>query len=85
MAGVPALSEIKTFRVSGLIRQGFRTLELFKEVRALTVEEALEKFYSDVGSNHKLKRSQIRNVKVEEIKPEEAKNPIIRMLAAWEE
>lgn len=78
------MGEVKTYRVSGVVKKGFRLMKLFKEVRALTVEEALEKFYSDVGSNHRLKRLQIRDVRVEEIKPEEAKNPVIRMLAGVE-
>ncbi|RLI26673.1 MAG: 50S ribosomal protein L18a [Candidatus Hecatellales archaeon] len=68
--GVSPLSEVKTFRVSGWVSRGFRTLQLFKKVRALTVEEALEKFYSDVGSNHRVKRSQIKNVRVEEVREE---------------
>jgi len=79
------LSEVKTFRVSGWVSQGFRALKLFKEVRALTVEEALEKFYCDAGSNHKLKRCQIKNILVEEIKPEEAKSFVTSMLAGVEE
>ncbi|MHC1564099.1 MAG: eL20 family ribosomal protein [Candidatus Hecatellaceae archaeon] len=58
---------------------------MFKEVRALTVEEALEKFYCDAGSNHKLKRCQIKNILVEEIKPEEAKSFVTSMLAGVEE
>jgi len=79
------LGEVKTFRVSATVNLGVRKLKLFKEVRALTVEEALEKFYSDVGSNHKLKRSQLKNLSVEEIRPEEARSPLIRMLAGVEE
>ncbi|RLI30147.1 50S ribosomal protein L18a [Candidatus Bathyarchaeota archaeon] len=79
------MSEVKTFRVSCQVKLGFRTLSFYKEVRALTVEEALEKFYSDVGSNHKLKRSQLKKIRVEEIKPEEARSPVIRMLAGVEE
>lgn len=85
LKGGEALSEVKTFRISGWVSRGFGTLKLFKEVRALTVKEALEKFYNDVGSNHKLKRCQIKNIMVEEIKPEEARNPVTGMLAGVEE
>ena len=82
---VRKLSEVKTFRVKCTVKFGFRKLTVFKEVRALKVEEALEKFCSEIGSNYKLKRCQLKNIVIEEIRPEQAKNPVIRMLAGVEE
>ncbi len=74
------MSEVKIYRIKGYAKFGFRMLEVVKEVRALTREEALEKFYSEVGSNHKLKRRQIRNIVIEEIKPEEVRSQTMKML-----
>ncbi len=79
------MGEVKTFRVKGEAKLGFRKLIFSKEIRGLSVKEALEKFYSEVGSRNRLKRSQIKIIEVVEIKPEEAKNPLIRMIAGVEE
>ena len=78
------MSEVKTFRVVCKAKVGFRVLTFSKEVRGLSLEEALEKVYSDIGSRNKLKRNEIKIVKVEEINPAEAKNPLIRMIAGVE-
>ncbi|RLI18541.1 50S ribosomal protein L18a, partial [Candidatus Bathyarchaeota archaeon] len=40
--------------------------------------------YMEIGSKHKVKRYHIKILKVEEIKPEEAEDPIIRKLALGE-
>jgi len=78
------MSEIKIFRVSGKItKPNFKT-EFEKEVRALKPEQAIEKIYMEIGSKHKVKRYHIKILKVEEIKPEEAEDPIIRKLALGE-
>ena len=78
------MSETKIFRVSGKItKPNFKT-EFEKEVRALKPEQAIEKIYMEIGSKHKVKRYHIKILKVEEIKPEEAEDPIIRKLALGE-
>ena len=78
------MSEVKTFRVTAEItkpnfKTGFR-----KEVRALKPEDAVEKLYKEIGSRHRVKRFHIRIIKVEEIKPEEIEDPIIKKLAQGE-
>ncbi len=45
-----------------------------KEVTALKPEQALEKIYSLLGSNHKLKRRHIKILSIKEIPPEEAQD-----------
>lgn len=79
------MSEVKVFRVEGYMlisHDRLPTWQKFtKEVRALTKEEALEKVYSVLGSNHKLKRYHIRITRIEEISPEEARSPLIRHLS----
>ena len=78
------MSEVKIFRVSGKItKPNFRT-EFEKEVRALKPEHAIEKIYMELGSKPRVSRMHIKILKVEEIKPEEAEDPIIRKLALGE-
>ena len=78
------MNEVKIFRVSGKItKPNFRT-EFEKEVRALKPKQAIEKIYMELGSKHGVKRFHIKILKVEEIKSEEAEDPIIRKLALGE-
>lgn len=56
-------------------RQKFR-----KEVAAESDRDALERVYSLIGSNHKVKRRFIRILSVKEIRPDEAQNPLVRYL-----
>jgi len=78
------MSEVKVFRVTGEIRKpNFRT-DFRKEVRALKPEEAMEKVYMELGSKHRVKRFQIRILKVEEISPEEIENPLVKKLTLGE-
>jgi len=78
------MSEVKIFRVIGRItKPNFKT-DFEKEVRALKPEQAIEKVYMELGSKHRVKRFHIKILKVEEIKPEEAEDPIIRKLALGE-
>lgn len=75
---------MKVFRVTGEIvkptlHTGFR-----KEVRALKPEVAVEKVYQEIGSKHRVKRFQIRILKVEEVSPEEVESPVIKKLTLGE-
>ncbi len=55
-----------------------------KEVVAIKSEHAVEKVYAELGSRHRVKRFHIRIVKVEEVKPEEIENPLLKKLVAGE-
>jgi large subunit ribosomal protein LX len=79
------LSEVKTLRIKGEVKLGFRLVPFVKEVRALSREEALEKVYNEIGGRNKLKRKQLKILAVEEIKPEEIKDPQLRALAGMGE
>jgi len=79
------LSEVKTYRVEGVVRRGFRSLTFVMEVRGLSEKEALKKFYDEVGSRNKLKRKQIKILGMKEINPAEAKSPVIRLFSGVEE
>jgi large subunit ribosomal protein LX len=79
------MSEIKVFRVIGEIRKPNFQTDFRKEVRALKPEDAVEKVYMDLGSKHRVKRFQIKIVKVEEISPEEIESPLVKKLTVGEE
>jgi len=78
-------SEIKTYRIRGYMLIGHDSApewrSFTREVRAVSIRDALEKVYSELGSAHKLKRSMIKIVSVDEIKPEEARSRYVKELA----
>ena len=78
------MSEVKTFRITGEIKKPGWQTSFKKEVRAMKSEDALETVYKELGSQHKAKRYQIKISSIEEIKPEEAEDPIIRKLIEGE-
>jgi len=75
------MSEVKIFRVKGTLVQQNHKTPFVKELRSTTAEAALERVYTDFGSQHKVTRVHIKVESIEEIKPEEAKNPLIRQLS----
>jgi len=79
--GLNDMSIVKTIRVKGELKMGLRSQSFTKDVRALKIEEAREMVLSEMGSRNKLKRNQIKILSVEEIDPQEAQNPTIRILA----
>ena len=78
------MSEVKVFRVSGQIAKPNWKTNFEKEVRALKPEDAAETVYTDIGSKHRAKRFQIRIRTIEEIKPEDIKDPVLRKFVLGE-
>lgn len=78
------MSEVKTFRITGEIRKPGWQASFKKEVRAIKSENALEKVYKELGSKHRAKRFQIKISSIEETRPEEAEDSIIRKLSEGE-
>jgi large subunit ribosomal protein LX len=78
------MSEVKVFRVIGEIRKPNFQTEFHKEVRALRPGDAVEKVYMDLGSKHRVKRFQIKIVKIEEISPEKIESPLMKKLTLGE-
>jgi large subunit ribosomal protein LX len=74
------MTEVKVFRVIGKIKKPNFQTDFAKEVRALKPEDAVEKIYMLLGSKHRVKRFQMRISKVEEIKPEEIQDLIVKKL-----
>lgn len=76
------MSELKIFRVMGRISKPNLKTNFEKEVIALKPEHAIEKIYVELGSKHRVKRFQVEIDRIDEIKPEEAKDPIIKRIMA---
>jgi len=74
------MSEAKIFRITGEIKKPDWQASFKKEVKAMKSEDALEKIYKELGSKHRAKRFQIKISSIEEIRPEEAEDVIIRKL-----
>ena len=70
--------EVKVFRVKGIFEKEGRKFKFTKEYRALKPEDIKELVFSEIGSKHRVKRSKIVIENIEEIKPEEAENPIVK-------
>ncbi|MEM2105067.1 MAG: 50S ribosomal protein L18Ae [Candidatus Bathyarchaeia archaeon] len=79
------MSTLKVFRIKGEIRKPNLETHFAKEVVAVKQEHAIEKVYAELGSRHRAKRFQIKILSVEEIKPEEIENPILKKLVVGEE
>ncbi len=78
------MSEVKIFRVSGEINKPNYKTTFKKEIRALKDEDALDRVYKEIGSKHKVKRFQIRILKIEQITLEEVSDPVIRKMSSGE-
>lgn len=79
------MSEVKVFRVIGEIRKPNLETSFRKEVIAIKSEHAVEKVYAELGSKHRVKRFQIKIVRVEEVTPDEIENLLLRKLVVGEE
>lgn len=73
--------EVKVYRVKGVFERGNLKQPFTKEYRALKPEHVKELVYSDIGSKHRVPRSKIWIESIEEIKPEEAEDPVVRRLS----
>jgi len=76
---------MKVFRVTGEICKPNLKTSFKKEVAAVKPEHAVEKVYTELGSKHRVKRFHIKIVSVEEVSPQEIKNPILKKLVTGEE
>lgn len=70
----------KVFRVEGYFLKNNRKIKFRKEIVEVSKENALEKLYSIIGSQHKVKRTRIFIEKIEEISESEVQNTYIRQL-----
>ena len=75
---------MKVFRVTGEINKPKLKTSFAKEVVVAKPEHAVEKVYAEIGSQHRVKRFQIKILNVEEVPPEEIENPILKKIVAGE-
>lgn len=61
------MNSVKNFIIKGVFRKKDRVYDFSKVVRALRKEDAIEKIYTDLGSNHRVKRRNIEIKAIEEI------------------
>ncbi len=73
--------EVKVYRVKGVFQKGTHKESFTKEYRALKREDVEELVYSEIGSKHRVPRTKVWIESIEEIKPEEAENPVVRKLS----
>lgn len=78
------MSEVKVFRVIGKISKPNFQTSFKKEMRALKPEEVVERVYQEMGSKHRVKRFQIKILKVEEINVDEITDLTVRKLTTGE-
>jgi len=81
------LNEVKVsvYRVIGRITKPNLKTSFQKEVRAVKPEDAVEEIYKIIGSKHRVKRFHIRIDKVEQVEPEDIRDPYVRALTVNEE
>jgi large subunit ribosomal protein LX len=79
------MGEMKVFRVIGEIRKPNLETPFKKEVVAVKRDHAIENVYAQLGSRHRVKRFQIKILKVEEVSPEDIENPMLKKLVVGEE
>ena len=63
-------TEINNYRIVGEVNKPLFKIPFKKEIRAISLEDAIEKVYSEVGSKHKAKRFEIKIITKEERKKE---------------
>ena len=72
---------IKIFRINGEISRPDYQTSFTKEVRAMKPEDAIEKVYTEIGSQHRVKRVHLKILSIQEIQLDEVKNIIVRKLS----
>ena len=80
--------DVKVYRIEGLALFSPDRLRRWQrfvvEVRAVKKEDAVERVLSEFGGRHKLRRSHIRIVSVNEISVEEARSKFVKEVDALE-
>jgi len=79
------MRKLKVFRVTGEIKKPNLKTSFRKEVVAVKPEHAVEKVYAELGSKHRVKRFHIKIVSIEEIPPQDIKNPLLKKFVTGEE
>jgi large subunit ribosomal protein LX len=71
---------MKVFKVTGKIYKPNLVTDFVREMLADKPEHAEERVYAEIGSRHRVKRCHMKVTKIEEVSPEEIKNPILKKM-----
>jgi len=72
--------KVKVYRIHGIMRIKNSWQKFTLELTGLKERDVIEEVYSLLGSRHKLKRSHIKIIKIEEISPEDVEDIKIRKI-----
>lgn len=64
---IASLSQVKRFKITGLIRKRGENLPFKKEFNAVKKEDAVQNLYADLGSRHRARRFEITIKTIEEV------------------
>jgi len=62
------VSEVKKFRITGVIKKGVSKIPFSVEFSALKKEHALQRLYAEMGSRHRARQFEIKVKDVQESK-----------------
>ncbi len=71
---------MKIFRISGTVKMGANWQKFTKETLANGKDDAIHRVYSEMGGRHGVPRRLVKIENVEEIKPEEVTDFVIKGL-----
>lgn len=74
---------VKIFRVEGTIHSPSYQTNFLKDVRAVKPEDAIEKIYMELGSQHRVKRIHLKVLSIKEISVDETEDSVIKALDEW--
>lgn len=71
---------VKIFRIEGVISKPNFIMPFLKEIRALKLENAVEKVYAEYGSQHRAKRIHIKITSTNVIPVDESTDQLVQRL-----
>lgn len=71
MARSQSLSEVKKFKIGGVIKKGKTHIPFHVQISALRQEHAIQRLYADMGSRHRARRFEIMIESIQEINVED--------------
>jgi large subunit ribosomal protein LX len=72
---------VKIFRIEGVISKPNFIMPFLKEIRALKLENAVEKVYAEYGSQHRVKRVHIKITSANVISVDESTDQLVQRLS----
>ena len=73
--------KIHNYRIKGMFRDHQINFVFTREVRAVKEQDAVEKVFLHLGSNHAIRRTHIKILEVQEISADKVKDPFVKEFA----